>query len=204
MTKLIYSWKTQNKQDMALKVCFPIQRLHTNDLPPRQFPILKHLWPSGSADTALCIQTRNKTISGNSPATKVFSSPAAKAFFCSFHKPEKQQHWELPPSAPNSHSWDPSRWSLSCSFSIPDLYQTGKRHSVLGQDLLICPCKDAKGQVCEVASYPNCANLPPAARSTGLRRPRVVVPSGFLLSNSHWNKIRYFNLHSTWNSWSLN
>lgn len=174
-------------------MCFPIQSLHTNDLGPRQFPILKHLWPSGSADTVLCTWTRNKRIPGNSPATKVFSSPAVKAFFYSFHKPEKQQHWGLPPAAPNnSDSWDPSMWSLSCSFSNPDLYQTGKRHSVLGQDLLICPCKDAKGQVCEVACYLNRANLPPAARSTGLRRPRVVVPSGFLLSNSHWNKIRLF------------
>lgn len=157
--------------------------LHAGDLGSRQFPVLKHLWPSGSADTALCTWIRNKRTLGN--------SPAAKVFFCSFHKSEKQQHWGLPPAAPNnSHSWGLSTWSLSHSFSNPDLYQAAKRHSVPGQDLLICPCKDAR--YVEVTCYLNHTNLPPAVRSTGLRRPRVVVPSGFLLSNSHWNKIRLF------------
>lgn len=148
---------------MALKVCFPIQMLHTNGLGPRQLPVLKHLWYSGSADTALCTWIRNKRILGNSPAVKIF--------FCSFYKPQEQQHWGISPAAPNnSHSWDPSMWSLSCSFFNPDLYQTGKRHSVLGQDLLICPDKEAAGQVGGSGSLPEACQLTSCSKVNGIKK----------------------------------
>lgn len=89
----------------------------------------------------------------------------------SWHKPEKQQHWGLSPAAPNSsHSWGPSMWSLSCSFFNPDLYQTGKRHSVLGQDLLICPCKEAADQVRESGLLPEPCQLTSCSKVNWIKK----------------------------------
>lgn len=176
---------------MALKVGFPIQMLHTNDLGPRQFPILKHLWPCGSADTALCTQTRNKRILGN--------SPAAKVFLCNFHKQLAQTSEATVLRAPTSCSCtscssatadlcDPS----AAAFPIQIFIRLERGIQFLARICSSAPAKMQRVRYVAAACYLNCANLPPAARSTGLRRPRVVVPSGFLLSNSHWNKIRLF------------
>jgi len=91
-----------------------------------------------------------------------------------------EKDWPL--MVPSScSSMQPQLPQTSCSFLNSD-YQTIKNHRHLP---IYTSKKEQQNALVAMICYLNHANLPPAVRSTGLRRPRVVVPSGFLLSNSH-------------------